>query len=65
MKKIRIAMLGVAHPHADQWAIAWEQDPRTEICAVWDKDEARGKSWGEQFNVTQYTELSELLAKQD
>lgn len=62
---IRIGMLGVAHPHADLWAKAWENDPRVELCAVWDSDSNRGAEWGKQFEIASYESLESLLANED
>ena len=58
-------MLGVAHPHADLWAKAWENDPRVELCAVWDSDSNRGAEWGKQFEIASYESLESLLANED
>lgn len=58
---INIAMIGVAHPHADRWARAWKMHTGANLIGVWDKDFVRAKQWATMFGVRQYQTLQELL----
>ncbi len=61
---IHIAMIGVAHPHADHWARAWHMHTEAELAGVWDADPERAKRWAERFGVRRYGTLEELLEDQ-
>ena len=58
---IHIAMIGVAHPHADHWARAWHMHTEAELAGVWDADPERAAKWAEQFGVRRYETLEALL----
>lgn len=62
---IRLALLGVAHPHADDWSAMWRSHPHAELTAVWDHDEERGRSLAAQYGVDFFPRLADLLARQD
>lgn len=58
---INITMMGVAHPHADQWARAWNAHVDVRLCGVWDQDAARAEAWGARHGVRVYQTREELL----
>jgi myo-inositol 2-dehydrogenase/D-chiro-inositol 1-dehydrogenase len=63
MDNVRIAMLGVAHPHADSWAKAWSRQSEATLVGVWDEDCAAAQKWAEKFGATAFRDLDELLDK--
>lgn len=63
--KVRLALLGVAHPHADDWAAVWRSGPRAELVAVWDHDSERGQHLAGQYGVDFYADLDVLLSRPD
>lgn len=62
---IHIAMIGVAHPHADHWARAWHVHTGAELIGVWDENRERAQKWAEKFGVKYYETREELLADEE
>jgi len=62
---IKVAMLSFWHVHAKDYAKQADGHPNTEIVAVWDELEARGKAEAEKRGVAFYSDLQELLANPD
>lgn len=62
---IRIAKLSMAHVHAGGYARKINDNPETELVAVWDEEEYGGRSAAEQYGVPFYTDLGEILSRDD
>ena len=62
---IRVAKLSMAHVHAGGYARKINDNPETELVAVWDEEEYGGRNAAEQYEVPFYTDLDELLARDD
>ncbi|MFC5452017.1 Gfo/Idh/MocA family protein [Paenibacillus aestuarii] len=62
---IKVAMLSFWHVHAKDYAKQVEGHPDTEIVAVWDELEERGKAEADKRGVAFYSDLQELLANPD
>jgi 1,5-anhydro-D-fructose reductase (1,5-anhydro-D-mannitol-forming) len=58
----RIGMLSFAHVHANGYAEQVIKNDRTELVAIWDHMESRGRSAAEKFETPFYSDLDELLA---
>jgi len=63
--KVRVAMLSFAHTHAQGYAKQATALPDVEIVAVWDEPEYGGKDAAEHLGVPFYSDLDELLARDD
>lgn len=61
-EKLRIALVGAWHVHANDYARDCENNPHTELVAVWDDDAARGQQAADQWNVPYGADLETLLA---
>ena len=62
---IRVAKLSMAHVHAGGYARKINDNPETELVAVWDEEEYGGRSAAEQYGVPFYTALDEVLSRDD
>ncbi len=62
---IRVAMLSYWHVHAGDHAAAARLHPDTEVVAVWDDDDARGRIAAEGLGVDHHSELADVLARTD
>ena len=62
---IRVAKLSMAHVHAGGYARKINDNPETELVAVWDEEEYGGRSAAEQYGVPFYTALDEVLGRDD
>jgi 1,5-anhydro-D-fructose reductase (1,5-anhydro-D-mannitol-forming) len=62
---IRIGLLSFWHLHGKDYAAAAQNNPSTEIVAVWDDDEARGAAQAESLGADYHSDLGELLARDD
>ncbi|GAB3583750.1 Gfo/Idh/MocA family oxidoreductase [Leifsonia lichenia] len=60
---LTVAAIGFWHVHAGDYAEAAQQHPDTQLVAVWDDDEARGRAAAETFGVEFVADLDELLAR--
>ncbi|MDD9266557.1 Gfo/Idh/MocA family protein [Paenibacillus sp. GCM10023248] len=59
---IRVAMLSFWHVHAKDYARQAQMNPHTQIVAIWDEEPERGRQKAEEYGVTLYEDLHELLA---
>ncbi|GAA0581809.1 Gfo/Idh/MocA family oxidoreductase [Kribbella sandramycini] len=59
---LKIATLSFWHVHAGDYSRQAQEHPGTELVAVWDDDEARGKAGAESFGVEYTSDLDALLA---
>ncbi|MET7280398.1 Gfo/Idh/MocA family oxidoreductase [Kribbella sp. NPDC005582] len=59
---LKIATLGFWHVHAGDYSRQAQEHPGTELVAVWDPDEERGKAGAEAFGVSYTSDLDALLA---
>jgi 1,5-anhydro-D-fructose reductase (1,5-anhydro-D-mannitol-forming) len=62
---LRVAALGFWHVHAGDYARSAVEHPDTELVAVWDDDEERGRAGADQFGVPYTSDLDALLARDD
>ncbi len=62
---IRVAKLSMAHVHAGGYARKINDNPETELVAVWDEEEYGGRNAAEQYGVPFYTALDEVLSRDD
>ena len=62
---VRVAKLSMAHVHAGGYARKINDNPETELVAVWDEEEYGGRNAAGQYEVPFYTDLDELLARDD
>lgn len=63
--RLRVAVLSFWHVHAGDYAKTAAQHPQTELVAVWDDDEARGREAAAEFGVDFESDLDALLARDD
>ncbi|QDZ14851.1 Gfo/Idh/MocA family protein [Humibacter ginsenosidimutans] len=63
--RLRVAVLSFWHVHADDYAKTTVQHPDTELVAVWDDDEERGRAGAARFGVDFEPDLDALLARDD
>lgn len=59
----RLAMVGVAHLHADGYARQIEDLPQAELVGIYDADADRARAWAERHRVPAFLDLDELLAQ--
>jgi predicted dehydrogenase len=59
---LRIGKISYWHVHAWDYTKQAQEHPDTEIAAVWDEDEERGRAAAEKLGVPFYTDLNDLLA---
>lgn len=64
-EKLRIALVGAWHVHANDYARDCDNNSHTELVAVWDNDPARAAAAAEMWNVPAVADLQELLADPD
>jgi 1,5-anhydro-D-fructose reductase (1,5-anhydro-D-mannitol-forming) len=64
-RRIGVAVLGFWHVHAADYAQLVQAHPDTELVAVWDGDEARGRAGARDFGVEYAGDLAPLLARDD
>jgi predicted dehydrogenase len=62
---LSIAVLGLWHVHATDYAREVREHPGTSLAAVWDPDAERGRAGAEQLGVDFIADLDELLARDD
>lgn len=59
---LRIALVGAWHVHANDYARDCDNNPHTQLVAVWDHDADRGQRAADMWNVLYEPELDALLA---
>jgi predicted dehydrogenase len=62
---LRVAVLGFWHVHAKDYARAAQEHPGTQLVAVWDEDETRGRAGAAAFDAGYTADLESLLARDD
>lgn len=62
---LRIAILGVAHYHANFWTKAFQQSGGVAIAGAWDADPARCGAFARQHGIAAVADLAALLAQSD
>ncbi len=62
---IRIAILSLWHVHAKDYLREANENPDTEVVAVWDEDPERGRAKAAEIGVDFHESLDELLARDD
>ncbi|NQT61050.1 MAG: Gfo/Idh/MocA family oxidoreductase [Bacteroidetes bacterium] len=63
MGKVKIAVLGVAHPHVNAWASAWHVQSEAELVGVWDRNYKAAQQWAEKRGITAYEKLEDVLSQ--
>lgn len=61
--ELPVAMLSFAHVHADGYARAVRENPRTRIAVVWDEEPERGRQAAERHGVPFEADLQAALAR--
>lgn len=56
-----IAMIGVAHPHAREWAKAFRAHTEAELAGAWDENAGRKEQWTREEGGTAYDNLEDIL----
>lgn len=64
-KKLRIALVGAWHVHANDYARDCDRNPHTELVSVWDEIPGFAAKAAEQWNVPVARDLDALLADPD
>lgn len=64
-RKLRVAKLSFAHVHAQGYANALRENPRTELTVIWDELPDRGKAKAEEFGVPFEPDLTKVLQRDD
>jgi 1,5-anhydro-D-fructose reductase (1,5-anhydro-D-mannitol-forming) len=62
---LRVAVLSFWHVHAGDYTRSTINNPDTELVAIWDDDNERGKAAAEQYGVEYTDDLEALLARKD
>lgn len=62
---LKVAVLGFWHVHAADYARAAQDHPDTDLIAVWDDDQARGRAGARAFGTGYVDDLDSLLARDD
>lgn len=62
---LRIAILGVAHYHANFWTKAFLQSGDVAVAGAWDADPARLEAFTREHGIAAVTDLADLLALSD
>jgi predicted dehydrogenase len=65
MKKLKVAMLSMAHVHAENYAKSVVEHPEAELTCIWDDDAGRRKAAAESFGVPVYEDMKKTLAEVD
>ncbi len=65
MKKVRVAMLSMAHVHAESYGQHVGEHPEAELACIWDDDPGRRTAAAERFKVPVYDDLKKTLAEVD
>ncbi len=60
---VRLAMVGVAHPHAESYARQIEDLPQAELVGIYDADADRARALAERHRVPAFHDLDGLLAQ--
>jgi 1,5-anhydro-D-fructose reductase (1,5-anhydro-D-mannitol-forming) len=64
-RRLGVAVLGFWHVHAADYAQLAQAHPGTELVAVWDEEEDRGRAGARDFGVEYAGDLGALLARDD
>lgn len=64
-KPLSVAVLSFWHVHAADYARQAQQNPATELVAVWDDDADRGRAGASEFGVDFAADIDELLGRDD
>ena len=62
---LRIAMLGMAHVHANGYGDHVQKHAETQIQCIWDDDPARGKAAAERFNAPWVADLDKVCGSSE
>ncbi|MCJ7550666.1 MAG: Gfo/Idh/MocA family oxidoreductase, partial [Anaerolineae bacterium] len=62
---LRVAMLSMAHVHANGYAQAVVDHPEAEIVAIWEDDKGRGEAATERFGVQYEMDLEKVVSRDD
>lgn len=59
---MKVAMLGTWHVHTQEYTEAIKNSGRSELAAVWEADEEKGKAYAEKFGCKYCADLEEILS---
>ncbi|HLU22510.1 MAG TPA: Gfo/Idh/MocA family oxidoreductase [Bacillaceae bacterium] len=59
---MKVGIISFAHMHAHSYATHIKNRPDTELAAIWDGNEERGRQMAEQFQCNYFSNLDELLS---
>ena len=59
--KIRVAILGLEHPHADFWQVAFREPAATELVGVWAPTPGLAQTKGEKFGCPAWDDMAALV----
>lgn len=62
---IKVALLGLEHPHADFWQAAFKRPPDTTLVGVWAPTPGLAKTKGEKFGCSAWDDLEALVNASD
>ena len=62
---VRVAMLSAWHVHAGGYANFIKANDKADVVAVWDDNKERGENWAKELGCQFYSDLDELLARDD
>ena len=48
---MKVAVIGAWHVHTREYTTAIQQNPKAELCCLWDDDQERGKAMAEKFGI--------------
>lgn len=65
MRKVRIGIAGVAHPHSKSYANALKTLEQADFRAVYDQNPERAKSFSSTYGIRAYSSLDEMLKKEN
>ncbi len=65
MTDIKVALLGLEHPHADFWQAAFRQSPHSELIGAWSRTPGLARAKAEHFGYRAWDEHDALIDASD
>lgn len=59
---MKAAVIGTWHVHTEEYALALQNNPKSEVACVWDADAERGRKFAEKIGVPFVEKLEDVLA---
>lgn len=57
---MKIAVVGAWHVHTHEYAVAIQENPKTELCCLWDDNQERGKAMAETLGIPFQPDLNAI-----